>query len=103
MAEAATKLPVKTEAPSTSQQVKVAEWRPFDTLRNQVDRLFRDFENGFLQTPFYRDIDNFFRRDAGFGVTPAIDIAEKDKPSRSRPSCRDLTPRISTFSCPTAS
>ena len=79
MAEAATKLPVKTEAPSTSQQVKVAEWRPFDTLRNQVDRLFRDFENGFLQTPFYRDIDNLFRRDAGFSVSPAIDIAEKDK------------------------
>jgi len=79
MAEAASKLPVKTETSSSSQQVRMAEWHPFDSLRNQVDRLFRDFENGFLQTPFYRDIDNLFRRDAGFGVSPAIDIAEKDK------------------------
>jgi HSP20 family protein len=79
MAEAASKLPVKTETSSSSQQVRMAEWHPFDSLRNQVDRLFRDFENGFLQTPFYRDIDNLFRRDAGFSVSPAIDIAEKDK------------------------
>jgi HSP20 family protein len=78
MAEAATKLPVNTEASSAPQQAKVADWRPFDALRNQVDRLFRDFDNGFLQTPFYRDIDNFFRRDLGFAVTPAIDISEKD-------------------------
>jgi HSP20 family protein len=78
MAEAATKLAVKTETPSAPQTTKVAEWRPFDGLRNQVDRLFRDFETGFLQTPFYRDIDNFLHRDLGFAVTPAIDIVEKD-------------------------
>ena len=41
MAEAATKLPVKTETSPAPQQPKVADWRPFDTLRNQVDRLFR--------------------------------------------------------------
>ena len=77
MAEAATKLPVKNEtspAPST----RVLEWRPFESLRNQVDRLFRDFETGFLQSPFYRDVDNFWRRDLAFPVTPAVDIVEKD-------------------------
>jgi HSP20 family protein len=78
MAEAATKLPVKTETSPAPQQPKVADWRPFDTLRNQVDRLFRDFETGFLQTPFYRDIDNLVRRDFGFAVAPAIDIAENN-------------------------
>jgi HSP20 family protein len=31
-----------------------------------------------LQTPLYRDIDNLWRRDFGFAVTPAIDIVEKD-------------------------
>jgi len=76
MAEAATKLPVKTEtaAPST----RAHEWHPFDSLRNQVDRLFRDFETGFLQSPFYRDVDSFWRRDVAFPVTPAVDIVEKD-------------------------
>jgi len=78
MAEAATKLAVKNETPSTTAPSSVAEWRPFDSLRGQVDRLFRDFERGFLQTPFYRDVDNFLHRDLGFAVTPAIDIVEKD-------------------------
>ncbi len=76
MAEAATKLPVKNETPS--EPSRVAEWRPFDNLRGQVDRLFRDFERGFLQAPFYRDIDNFLHRDLGLAVSPAIDIVEKD-------------------------
>src|SRR5579872_4779624 len=78
MAEAATKLPVKTEASAVPQAAKFADWRPFDTLRNQMDRLFRDFETGFLQTPFYRDVDNFFHRDFNPAVKPAIDIVEKD-------------------------
>ena len=77
MAEAATKLPVKTETSSTTPS-KVLEWRPFDSLRNQVDRLFRDFETGFLQSPLYRDVDNFWRRELTFPVTPAVDIVEKD-------------------------
>jgi HSP20 family protein len=57
---------------------RAPEWRPFDSLRNQVDRLFHDFETGFLQSPFYRDVDNLWHRDAAFPVTPALDIVEKD-------------------------
>jgi HSP20 family protein len=82
MAEAATKLPIKTEATPVTQPTKAADWQPFDTLRNQVDRLFHDFQTGFWQAPFYRtlpDIDSIWRRDLGFNVTPAIDIVEKDK------------------------
>jgi HSP20 family protein len=78
MAETPTKLTVKSGSPATTEPSRIAEWRPFDSLRGQVDRLFRDFERGFLQTPFYRDVDNFLHRDLGLAVTPAIDIVEKD-------------------------
>ena len=54
MAEAATKLPIKTEATSVTQPTKAADWQPFDALRNQVDRLFHDFQTGFLRAPFFR-------------------------------------------------
>lgn len=77
MAEAATKLPIKNQ-PAAQPPAKVAEWHPFEALRNQVDRLFRDFETGFLRAPLSRDIDAFWRRDFGFPVAPAIDIVEKD-------------------------
>jgi HSP20 family protein len=78
MAEAATKLPVKNEPSQTAPSTRVQEWRPFETLRNQVDRLFRDFEHGFLRSPLYRDIDTLWGRDLGFPVTPAVDVVEKD-------------------------
>jgi HSP20 family protein len=82
MMEAATKLPIKTEATPAAAATKAADWQPFEGLRNQVDRLFHDFQTGFLQAPSYRsllDIEPFWRRDFGFNVTPAIDIVEKDK------------------------
>ena len=82
MAEAETKLPIKTEATPAAAATKAADWQPFEALRNQVDRLFHDFQTGFLRAPFFRslpDIEPFWRRDLGFNVTPAIDIVEKDK------------------------
>lgn len=82
MAEAATKLPIKTETTTTVPAGKVADWQPFDALRGQVDRLLHDFQTGFLQAPLLRplpDMDAFWRRDLGFNVTPAIDIVEKEK------------------------
>lgn len=78
MTEAATKLPVKNEPSRTAPPTRSQEWRPFENLRSQVDRLFHDFETGFLQSPFYRDIDNFWRRDLAFPVTPAVDVVEKE-------------------------
>ena len=82
MAEPATKLPINTEAAPATQPAKAPDWQPFDTLRNQIDRLFHDFQTGFLQAPSYRsllDIEPFWRRNLGFSVTPAIDIVEKEK------------------------
>ena len=82
MAEPATKLPINTEAAPATQPTNAPDWQPFDALRNQIDRLFHDFQTGFLQAPSYRsllDIEPFWRRDLGFSVTPAIDIVEKEK------------------------
>jgi HSP20 family protein len=80
MAEATTKLPVKTEerAPAPAS----AEWRPFDTLRREVDRLFDRFDGDFWRAPFRRsvfDIEPFMRRELSWGAVPAVDITEKDK------------------------
>jgi HSP20 family protein len=82
MAEAATRLPIKTETDQGTLPAKAADWQPFDILRGQVDRLFHDFQAGFLQAPFFRpfpDIESFWRRELGFNVTPAMDIVEKDR------------------------
>jgi HSP20 family protein len=82
MPEAATKLPIKTETAPATQPTKPRDWQPFEVLRNQVDRLFHDFQTGFLQAPTYRsllEMEPFWRRDLGFNVTPAIDIVEKEK------------------------
>ena len=82
MAEPATKLPINTEAAPATQPAKTTDWQPFETLRNQIDRLFHDVQTGFLQAPSYRsllDMEPFWRRDLGFTVTPAIDIVEKEK------------------------
>ena len=81
MAEAATKLPIKTETNQGTLPTKAADWQPFDILRGQVDRLFHDFQAGFLQVPFFRpfpDIELFWRRELGFSVSPAMDVVEKD-------------------------
>jgi len=47
MAETATKLPVKSEAKESER----TDWRPFDSLRREVDRLFEDFH---WRPPFRR-------------------------------------------------
>ena len=82
MAEPDSKLPINTEAAPATQPTNAPDWQPFDALRNQIDRLFHDFQRGFLQAPSYRsllDIEPFWRRNLGSSVTPAIDIVEKEK------------------------
>ncbi|QHO79088.1 molecular chaperone Hsp20 [Bradyrhizobium sp. CCBAU 051011] len=76
MAEAATKLLIKTQATSAPQVTTASGWQPFDALRNQIDRLFHDFQAGLLQVPSRSllDIEPSWRRDFGFEVTPAVDI-----------------------------
>jgi hypothetical protein len=78
---------VKTEpAPST----RVQEWRPFDSLRNQVGRLFRDFKTGFFQSPLCRDIDNFWRRDLALPPREeSLAASSRVEENQSRPMTSD--------------
>jgi HSP20 family protein len=82
MAETATKLPIKTEDKKVEQKAAASPVRhPFETLRREVDRLFEDFGSDFWRAPFRRsafDIEPIWRREWTFGVTPAVDIVEKD-------------------------
>jgi HSP20 family protein len=80
MAEAVTKLPVKTENKEPASALKA--WHPFESLRREVDRLFDDFNGGMWRSPFRRsffDIEPFRRSEAAFGGAPAVDVIETDK------------------------
>jgi HSP20 family protein len=82
MAEAATKVPVKGESKKAEQATALREWRPFETLRREIDRLFEDFDGGFWRAPFRRsafDVEPFWRRELTWATTPAMDVAETDK------------------------
>jgi HSP20 family protein len=65
-----TKLPVKTEQSSVGAP---QFWRPFESLRREIDHLFEDFGGGdFWRTPF-RQVERTF------GVAmPAVDVTETD-------------------------
>ncbi len=71
------KVPVKTE----TKEATPAAWRPFDSLRREVDRLFDDFGAEVWRSPFRRstaDMEPIFRREFHTGLSTAMDIAEKD-------------------------
>jgi len=80
MAEAATKLPVKSD--KTSTPAKAEDWAPFDTLRREIDRLFDDFHPFDWRLPSARSMFSFevprLRR-ATWQVAPAMDLVEKEK------------------------
>lgn len=84
MAETVSKLPVKTEKtePKAAERSSAMQvWRPFESLRREVDRLFEDFDRDFWRFPMRRslfDVEPFWRRELGWGATPAVDIIEKD-------------------------
>ncbi len=80
MAETITKLPVKTEEKGTASTLR--PWRPFESLRREIDQLFDDFDGGVWRWPFRRssfDIEPFRRYEAAFGAVPAVDVTETDK------------------------
>lgn len=69
-------------APQKQQEVaaveKPREWRPFESLRREVDRLFEDFDR---HSPFRRNAfesEPFWRRDWLTAATPASEIVEHD-------------------------
>jgi HSP20 family protein len=79
VAEAGTKLPVKTEEAETKHP---AAMHPIRDLRREIDRLFDDFDRGFWTSPFRRSVfeaEPFWRRELSWIGTPAVDITETDK------------------------
>ena len=82
MAEAATKLAVKTEGKATEPASAPQAWHPFASLRREIDRLFDDFDRGVWASPFRRsafDVEPFWRRELTWQAAPAVDITESDK------------------------
>lgn len=78
MAEAATKLPVKTEKTASSVQT----WKPFGNLRHEIDRLFDEFDGGFWRSPFRRsvfDVVPFWSREPSWPSAPAVDFTDTEK------------------------
>ena len=79
MAEPVTKLPVKEQSTNVD---RPTEWRPFEMLRREMDRLFDDFQLGSWRSPFRRsifDVEPFWRSEVSWGKAPAVDVVEKDK------------------------
>jgi HSP20 family protein len=82
MGEAATKFPARTEDKKNEGPAGVPEWRPFESLRREIDRLFDNVQVGPWQTPFGRsvfDVEPFWRGEISWGKAPAVDVVEKDK------------------------
>lgn len=76
-----TKVPVKSERKGETREAVPQVWRPLDSLRREVDRLFDDFGSDFWRSPFRRqalDMEPVFRREFNAGLSTAMDIAEKD-------------------------
>ncbi len=79
MAETVAKLPVKQEKAEPSSGLKA--WQPFESLRQEVDRLFDDFGRGFWQ-PFRQSISAakpLYRHALTWTTSPAVDVIESEK------------------------
>lgn len=80
MAEAPTTLPVK----KSTTPAKPEEWAPFESLRQEIDRLFDDFHPFDWRLPpriFGFGMPHRSRNlpQAGWQVAPAMDLVEKDE------------------------
>ena len=79
MAETATKLPVRTEEKRVDRPGVPAEWRPFESLKRQIDQLFEDFDIAAWRHPFGRstfETEPFWRGELGLAKAPAVDVVD---------------------------
>jgi HSP20 family protein len=79
MDETASKVPV-TEEKAPERSTESQTWRPVDSLRREVDRLFEDFDRD-LWRPLRRsafDVEPFWRRQLKWGGAPTVDVVETD-------------------------
>jgi len=80
MTTSETQVPVKTEAKSKAAGPASMQRPSLSGLRNEIDRLFEDFDLG-SRFPFrrsLRDIEPFGRREMTW-TAPAVDMVEKEK------------------------
>jgi HSP20 family protein len=82
MADTTTKVPVKNETKETAAPTAPGWW-PFDpSWRRQFDRFFDQFPYPAWRAPALvsrSDFEPFWRQDAAsWGMSPAVDIAEKE-------------------------
>ena len=83
MAKVETKVPVtkeKEKEPATPVAGAMQTFRPFESLRREVDRLFEDFTFNPFRLPLRRpafDLEPFWQPDS-WVAQPAIDLVERD-------------------------
>lgn len=79
MDETSSKVPI-TEEKTPERSTESQAWRPFESLRREVYRLFEDFDRD-LRRPLRRpafDVEPFWRRQLKWGGAPAVDVVETD-------------------------
>ena len=77
MYETASKVPI-TEEKTSERSTESQAWRPFESLRRDVYRLFEDFDRD-LRRPLRRsafDVEPFWRRQLKWGGALAVDVVE---------------------------
>lgn len=80
MTKVETKIPVTTEGKMEAPPTAMQMFRPFESLRREVDRLFDDFNTSPFRLPFRRpmfDIEPFWSPESWVAV-PAVDFVERD-------------------------
>jgi HSP20 family protein len=63
--------------PPTSRASELSTWRPFQSLRREVDRLFEDFDRGIGIAPFFRGFSSIGPFATGRTLAPAVNLVEK--------------------------
>jgi len=73
-----TKVPVTTEK-KASEPASMEAWRPFETLKKEIDQLFDNFGRNVWRSPLraLADFEPFWS--SKLAAAPAVDIAEGDK------------------------
>ena len=81
MAETGSKVPV-TKEKETSVSPMLGEWRPFESLRRKVERLFDDFGRGLGWSPFRSSLSrmkSLWGRQLEWPSALVVDVAEREK------------------------
>ena len=87
MAEAVSKTQAKPEGKSTAVAPRATSlWQPFESLRQEMDRVFEDFTRGFGRFPMARslfDVEPVMRYESAARLSaPAVDVVEKENEFR---------------------